>query len=219
MVATTTTTVHALQKLRATSTWKPPLLDVPVYSLATLNEDGTTNMNILTYATPVSVTPHRVWSLSLFKGTQSDDNVRRTGTCVLQLLTRRHTRAVAVLGGTSGRTVDKRTACKELGLTWESLGDDDDDTNKKDNGFQVLPGCASYIKLNVKGGVVDAGSHHIAAFCEVTEMYVSKGNDDGSSDEDENNDDKGHLSSGYLRDVGIITEQGRVAESYFPVLQ
>jgi hypothetical protein len=44
--------VHALQ-----STTTPPLLDVPTYSLATLNEDGSTNMNILTYATPVAIRP------------------------------------------------------------------------------------------------------------------------------------------------------------------
>ena len=55
-------------RLQVTSTTTPPLLDVPTYSLATTGPDGRTAMNILTYATPVSATPVRMWALSLFKG-------------------------------------------------------------------------------------------------------------------------------------------------------
>ena len=51
----------------------PPLLRSPTYSLATLNNDfgGSTNMNILTYATPVGVKPVRRWAVGLFRGTRS----------------------------------------------------------------------------------------------------------------------------------------------------
>ena len=42
-------------------------LSVPVYSLATANEDGSTNMNIVTYASPVSIEPDRLWMVSLYK--------------------------------------------------------------------------------------------------------------------------------------------------------
>ena len=45
--------VSALSALLPTEA--PPLLNSPVYSLATLNADGTTNMQILTYATPVGI--------------------------------------------------------------------------------------------------------------------------------------------------------------------
>jgi hypothetical protein len=81
-------------------TTTPPLLDSPTYSLATLNLDGSTNHNILTYATPLSVTPLRVWSIGLFKGTRSEENFQRTGMAVLQLLREPHAKLVQLLGGT-----------------------------------------------------------------------------------------------------------------------
>ena len=181
--------------IQKTST--PPLLDVPTYSLATLNEDGSVNMNILTYATPVPTAPARVWSLGLFKDTLSEANLRRSGVCVLQLLSEEHKDAVPVLGSVSGRDVDKKAVCQQLGLEWEDLKDDD--------GFQVLPGCVKYMKLSIQGGVVDAGTHFIVPFCEVVETYTS-------SDDDDNTQQQQHLSTGMLRDAGIITEKGRVAE-------
>lgn len=177
-------------------TTTPPLLNVPTYSLATLNEDGSTNMNILTYATPVSTAPSRVWSLGLFKDTLSEANLRRSGVCVLQLLSEQHKDAIPVLGSVSGRDVDKKAVCQQLGLEWEDLKDED--------GFQVLPGCVTYLKLSIQGGVVDAGTHFIVPFCEVVEMHTS-GDDDDQPQQ--------HLSTGMLRDAGIITEKGRVTES------
>lgn len=42
-------------------------LSVPVFSLATVNEDGSTNMNIVTYASPVGIEPERLWMVSLYK--------------------------------------------------------------------------------------------------------------------------------------------------------
>ncbi|KAG7353244.1 flavin reductase like protein [Nitzschia inconspicua] len=194
-------TVESLSSSRIEPTSTPPLLDVPVYSLATLNADGSTNMNILTYATPVSIIPTRVWSLGLFKETLSGDNLRRSGVCVLQLLNERHVDLIPLLGGTSGRNVDKLARCADLGSPWTDLNDDD--------GFQVLPGCTSYLKMTIKGGVVDAGSHFIVPFCEVTDMYstVSNGNSLPT------NGDSQHLCTGELRDLGIITDKGRVSES------
>jgi flavin reductase (DIM6/NTAB) family NADH-FMN oxidoreductase RutF len=198
-----------------------PTLDVPVYSLATLNDDGTTNMNIVTYATPVATPPKRVWSLGLFKGTTTDDNIRRRGWCVLQLLTKEHVDIVPILGGTKGRDFDKHAACARVGLPWQSLDVQDD----KLKGIQVLPGCVSYIKLDIKGGIVDAGSHHIAAFCEVVGMYEcgNDDKDDGSCVDSGEKDSSvvdltvEHLSTRYLRSLGIITPQGRVAESAIPL--
>ena len=60
--------LRSLAGMLVTGTTTPPLLDVPTYSLATTSVDGRTAMNILTYATPVSATPVRMWVLSLFKG-------------------------------------------------------------------------------------------------------------------------------------------------------
>jgi flavin reductase (DIM6/NTAB) family NADH-FMN oxidoreductase RutF len=204
---TATGTVGALSPTKIQPTTTPPLLDVPVYSLATLNQDGSTNMNILTYATPVSIIPKRVWSLGLFKETLSEENLRRSGVCVLQLLNERQIDAVPLLGGTSGRNVDKRAECAKLGLAWEDLNDHD--------GFQVLPGCTSYMKMTVNGGVVDAGSHFIVPFCEVTEMFSSSDDETPRINGDliSTAGDSQHLCTGDLRDLGIITEKGRVSES------
>jgi flavin reductase (DIM6/NTAB) family NADH-FMN oxidoreductase RutF len=194
------------QQIRATST--PPLLDVPTYSLATLNEDGSTNMNIVTYATPVSITPIRVWSMGLFKDTLSDVNLRRTGVCVLQLLSEEHAKLVAVLGGMSGRAVDKCSECEKLGFKWQPLDDGDvHDGSDGDHSFQVLPGCISYLKMKIQGGVVDAGSHFIVPFCQVTAMYTTNDECDG-----DNTNSKRHLSTAKLREWGITTYQGRVSE-------
>ena len=66
-------------------TERPPLLSTPVYSLATLNDDGTTNMQILTYATPVGISP-RTWAVSLYRPTLTHANWLAQKRGVLQLL-------------------------------------------------------------------------------------------------------------------------------------
>ncbi|CAN0201620.1 unnamed protein product, partial [Ectocarpus sp. 12 AP-2014] len=73
-------------------------LSVPVFSLATVNEDGSTNMNIVTYASPAGIKPERLWMVSLFKVTLSYENFIREGWGVLQLLQRNHAPLVPILG-------------------------------------------------------------------------------------------------------------------------
>ncbi|KAH8044371.1 hypothetical protein JL721_12873 [Aureococcus anophagefferens] len=130
-----------------------PLLSSPVYSLATLNGDDSTNMNICTYATPVGIRPQRRWTLSLYRGTRSHANfaARRRG--VLQLLREAHAPATHA-GGVSGResAPSARRACEALGLEWETCGDWDE---------RVLPGCAAYLRLVAVDGSVDCGDHEV----------------------------------------------------------
>eukprot|EP00429_Kryptoperidinium_foliaceum_P010547 CAMPEP_0176002050 /NCGR_PEP_ID=MMETSP0120_2-20121206/445_1 /TAXON_ID=160619 /ORGANISM="Kryptoperidinium foliaceum, Strain CCMP 1326" /LENGTH=192 /DNA_ID=CAMNT_0017334623 /DNA_START=165 /DNA_END=740 /DNA_ORIENTATION=+ len=168
--------------LEQTST--PPLLSTPTYSLATFNKDGTTNMNICTYASPVSITPHRIWCLGLYQETLTEENIQRSPFGVLQLLTEDHADLVSVLGGTSGRDIDKKEACARLGFEWER--------NDDMEGIELLPGCSSYLYLQIQGGLVDAGSHLIAPYCRILSMW---------------RDPKGtspQLSTGRLRELGII---------------
>ena len=104
-----------------TSLAAPPLLDVPVYSLATLNDDGSTNQNIVTYAGPVGIRPERTWALSLYRGTRSHANFASRRVGVLQLLREEHAVACHALGGVSTEKdvgADKGAACGELGLAW-----------------------------------------------------------------------------------------------------
>jgi len=198
------------------STDTPPLLDSPVFSLATQNlanddkddpRDGTTappatirstNMNILTYATPVSVRPKRVWSIGLFKDTLSYENFARERQGILQLLSYdHHVPVVRLLGGRSGRDVDKQRACADLGCAWIDLDGED---------FAVLPHCVSYVKLSLMGELIDAGSHAVAA-CQVERMY-----EECTITESTTNKSQHHLSTAKLRELGIITEQGRIAD-------
>ena len=167
-----------------------PLLDAPVYSLATLNGDGSSNMNIVTYASPVGIRPERRWTLSLYRGTRSHANfaARRRG--VLQLLREAHAPATHALGGVSAAkddAVDKAAACEALGLGWETCGDWDE---------RVLPGCAVYLRLEAVDAPVDCGDH------EVFTCRVAGGFGDGGD----------HLTTGELRRLGLITEKGAAAE-------
>jgi flavin reductase (DIM6/NTAB) family NADH-FMN oxidoreductase RutF len=174
----------------------PPLLDVPTYSLATNNEgDGGTGMNIMTYASPMSVSPDRLWAIGLFKNTQSHANFIREKRGVLQLLTANHIPLVKLLGGSSGFDVDKQAACEELGCAWKTLLDEDDVTD--DSHPLVLPDCHSYLVLTQHGPIIDGGSHDIA-ICKVEAMYTAS--------------TKPYLSTSALRELGIITDQGRVSD-------
>lgn len=186
---------HGTRALLLQPTSTPPVLDVPVYSLATHNKDGTTNMNIVTYAGPVSVSPSRVWSLGIYRETLSEENLMRKPSGVLQLLTNDHSGLVKILGGNSGRDVDKKEACAKEGYDWIDCDYFD--------GLQVLPACASYLMFTIQGGVVDAGSHLIVPYCEIKSMY-------NAGDEVMSSND--HLRTGRLRDLGIVTNLGRVAD-------
>jgi flavin reductase (DIM6/NTAB) family NADH-FMN oxidoreductase RutF len=166
--------------------------------MATLNEDGTTNFNILTYATPVSIRPARLYSLGLYKETLSYKNFCRDRKCVLQLLTADHIPLVRLLGGKSGRDVDKEKECATMSddpaFGLQELGSDLP---------KVLPGCAHLLRLSASGDIVNGGSHDIA-ICKVDEMLLP------SEDYVANSVD--YLSTGRLRELGIITEQGRIAD-------
>ena len=174
-------------------TLDPPLLNVPTYSLATCDGQKT-GMNILTYAAPVSIRPDRIWSLGLYKGTWTHEQFQKTGTGILQLLAVPHAAVVRLLGGTSMRDVDKQAECAELGFPWISVDDNEAAPIK------VLPGCVHYLKVRLVGDLVDCGSHDLA-ICKVESMFVSS-----------DNDDKEALMTSKLRELGIITAQGRVAE-------
>lgn len=173
----------------------PPLLNSPVFSLATLDNAGQTNMNILTYATPVGIRPHRLWAISLFRETQTHANWLSSGTGVLQQLSSRHAPLMWALGGTSSSEAhaDKAAACAALGLPWieeaETIGGCE----------RLLPGCVSYFRLTQQGALIDAGSHDVA-ICRL-ENVLASGVDPGPA-----------LSTAELREAGLISVAGRAVE-------
>lgn len=188
--------------LKVTST--PPLLDVPTYSLATLGQDGKTGMNILTYATPVSVKPVRMWAIGLSRGTVAHENFSKSKEGVLQLLKIPHADLVHLLGGSSGRDVDKQSGCAELGFPW--MNDSEWTENECVGLPQLLPDCAYYVHLKLQGELIDAGGHDVA-ICTVNAMLVNE-----TDEEEEETDTMTHLSTASLREMGIISDLGRVLE-------
>mmetsp|Transcript_6895 Transcript_6895/g.13643 ORF Transcript_6895/g.13643 Transcript_6895/m.13643 type:complete len:237 (-) Transcript_6895:50-760(-) len=197
---------------RVRSTVTPPLLNSPVYSLATRCEDGRTGMNIHTYATPVGATPVRKWAVGLYRGTQTHENFAREGRGILQLLRPQHASLVTMLGGSSGRDIDKRSKCAELGFEWITLARAAEAANTEAEGKEgandgaatddplLLPGCAAYVKLRQEGALIDAGGHEVA-ICVCEAMYA-----DTQVPEEER---KSHLSTAELRAMGLISEAGR----------
>ena len=91
----------------------PPVLNSPVYSLATRNDDGSTNMQILTYATPAGVSP-RMWAISLYKPTQTYANFAAQRTGILQQLCRPTHHSSTRWVGVAARTWTRPPPAKRL---------------------------------------------------------------------------------------------------------
>lgn len=178
-----------------------PLIDVPTFSLSTAGDSST--MNILTYASPVAIKPHRMWSISLYKGTLSHENFAKEKRGMLQLLRPAHASCIRGLGGSSGRDFDKQAMCEKLGFPWQSL-ECNGETNDNANWPQVLPHCAYYLRLELVGEMIDCGSHDVA-LCRVVDM-VSEDDSTNAADELE------YISTRTLREMDIISEFGRIKD-------
>ena len=231
------------------STDIPPLVDVPVWSMATLNNNEndnnattrTTNMNIITYVTPISIRPNRLYAVGLFKKTLSRENFLREKTCILQLLcdNTEHISCVKLLGGSSGYDIQKQNVLEqeesgigELHDLASSSSEDEKDVTEEVLP-KVLPGCVQYLKLSLVGDEIieydnndedgeEESSSHDIVICKVDEMWTTTTSTSTSSVEEEVEVVEGapkkqqqqkqkYLSTGRLRELGIITEQGRIA--------
>ena len=85
-----------------------------------------------------------------------------------------------------------------------SLQKIDNDVSDDKSAPKVLPSCAYYLRLSAVGEIIDGGDSHDIAICKVDEMLTSGDGDRANSEE--------YLSTAKLRELGIITEQGRIAE-------
>lgn len=110
---------------------------------------------------------------------------------------------IRLLGGLSGRDVDKRVACENLGYAWEQLplAGDESDEEDDDSWPYVLPSCLYYLLLELVGDLIDCGSHEVA-LCRVVKML--------SEDETRDVVELDLLSTRELRRESIISELGRV---------
>lgn len=162
----------------------PPPISMPVWSLAcpmqpsngakdAKKATGRTAMNIVTFATPVSVAPPKIWAVSLYHRTLTKDSFLASQRGVLQLLRPNQKYLVPVLGKHSGREpgYSKRDECHQLGFPWcctTQEGDQEDDWRTILEGdllVELLPDCALYVELEMISKV-DAGDH-VLALCKV----------------------------------------------------
>lgn len=128
---------------------------------------------------------------------------------MLQLLTQEHAicqdanknelgSLICILGGESGKDVNKRLQCERLGYAWNEL--DIDDSCQWPS---VLPGCIYYLHLELQGDLIDCGSHEVA-LCRVVSMTSDDAIESAAMELD-------YLSTRNLRAMGIISEFGRIA--------
>lgn len=120
-------------------------INLPVYSISSKSGD-TGNMNIITYATQISMKPKR-FVCGIYYNTKTLQNVLNDGEFVLQLLADTQYRLVDLLGKKSGNQIDKITRLnKKKELTeW--------------NGFYILKHCLAVMQLKVVNDF-DGGDHH-----------------------------------------------------------
>jgi flavin reductase (DIM6/NTAB) family NADH-FMN oxidoreductase RutF len=125
------------------------LADLPIYSLATYNGQKV-NMNICTYVSAVSMKPKR-YMVAVYYNTQSLDNILKSKTAILQLLSKQHISLVNMLGKKSGKQYDKENylARKKQLEIW--------------NGQKVLANCAGLMEVE-KLWSKEAGDHTMFLF-------------------------------------------------------
>ena len=165
---------------------KLPPRSASVFSLCTTDQDGTCNSNIVTYASQVSISPP-FWGISLYKGTQSHQNMLASKCCVLCLLPASfNLDAVKVLGKESGKDIDKEARLKELGVTTKKL------SIEGHGEMTVVSEASQLIVLEVDDSkpVVDVGDHDFV-ICSPIAYYASSLEEPA-------------LTTQYLRNQGII---------------
>ena len=128
-------------------------INLPVYSISSKTHENE-NMNIITYATAISMQPKR-FVCGIYHGTQTLDNVSATGEFVLQLLADHQVNLVNLLGKQSGKKIPKlnRLAKGKLLTHWEE--------------YSVLHSCLAVMKMKV-AGTMEGGDHKIF-LCDVTD--------------------------------------------------
>jgi flavin reductase (DIM6/NTAB) family NADH-FMN oxidoreductase RutF len=124
-------------------------VDQPVYSIASAAE-GQVNMNICSYATPVSMKPKR-FIVAIYKNTLTLELVRKNPEFILQYLTQEQHRLINLLGKKSGYSIDKTQRLKNQVASY--------------NDFVVLKDCLAYVHLSVLSWL--DGGDHWCTLCDV----------------------------------------------------
>lgn len=124
-------------------------VDQPVYSISSAAQ-GAVNMNICSYATPVSLIPKR-YIVAIYKNTRTLELVEQNPEFVLQFLTRSQYPMVNLLGKKSGSKINKLKRIKE-GIFYHEQ-------------FPVLENALAFVHLTVREWF--DGGDHLCALCDV----------------------------------------------------
>lgn len=172
-----------------------PVQDSAVWSLATLNRDGSTNMNIMTYAYPVSIKPQPLWALSLYQDTLSYENFIREGWGALQLLSQRHQDIVDLLGNTSGYYKNKIEELKTKGFQLETVDLSMYTRPNKPLSLELLSDALYCLQVEQgDNDIISAGDHDVM-LCNIVKVLESQ---------DKNVLSVPRLTTGYLRQIGLL---------------
>lgn len=197
--------------------FEAPKLDTPVWSLSTLNDDGESNLNIVTYVSPMGRRPKYYYALSLYRTTLSYQNFCKHGWGILSLLddTTDAEVIVPLLGKQSGRDVAKVQTLRDKGISVEKM-----DWSKLPNLHGHIQTSSSYqtcppplhtvastrsvlgIKRIPNQPPLFCGDHDLF-LCEITDHY-SKDQSSSSSSSSSSPSPSQALSTRTLRQLNLI---------------
>jgi flavin reductase (DIM6/NTAB) family NADH-FMN oxidoreductase RutF len=130
--------------------WNIP--SYPVYSLSTLNQDGSPNMNICTYAIPVSMKP-KLYVVAVYFNTRTLENIERNSEFLLQILSSDNNNAITPLGRKSALKYNKLPFITKNAVMID--------------GYAVLNNCIGYLTLTVDKWLDHGTGDHKLALCSV----------------------------------------------------
>ena len=127
------------------------LINLPVYSLLTHDQEGHLNMNVCTYVGAVSMQP-KLYSIAIDYKTKTYQNLLHSQIAVLQLLSKQQLGLVRKLGKQSGFKVDKEAFLrkKDLLTTWRNL--------------EILKDCSAALVLHKTNQLKIGGDHEMFYF-------------------------------------------------------
>jgi hypothetical protein len=132
-------------------------LDLPVWSLSTINQDQqmsqSSNMNLITYAYPVSIKPTVKWAISLYKGSLTHQNFKASRWGMLQRLTTTHINAFTILGKQSGYKINKIDALTSLGYDLTTIDHNQLDRMINSADIDMVTSIKSNIDASVRGSM------------------------------------------------------------------
>lgn len=135
--------------------WNRP--DYGVWSLVTKDDNGTFNMNICSYVTPVSMKP-KVLMVAVYHGTKTRENIAIGARVRLQLLAESQAPLVRLLGKQSGKKVSKLARLQKRDcVTYADM-------------WPYLTDAVGYLDLKVVT-LVTVGLDHDLALCRVTSHH------------------------------------------------